>query len=41
MITEQSDICSFVDDNTLNSCGEKLTEIEENLLPNQPKNCLP
>ena len=31
MIIEQSDICNFVDDNTLYSCGEKLTEINKNL----------
>ena len=33
MIVEQSDICNFADDNTLNSCGERLTEIKENLVP--------
>ena len=32
MIIEQSDICNFADDNTLYSCREKLTEIEENLV---------
>ena len=31
MITEQSDICNFTDDNTLYSCGKRLTEIKENL----------
>ena len=31
MIIEQSDICNFVDDNTLYSCGEKLIEINKNL----------
>ena len=28
-IIKQSDICDFADDNTLYSCGEKLTEIRE------------
>ena len=32
MIIEQSDICNFADDNTLNLCGERLTEIKENLI---------
>ena len=32
MITEQSDICNFADDNILHSCGERLTEIKENLI---------
>ena len=32
MIIEQSDICSFADDITLYSCGERLTEIKENLI---------
>ena len=32
MIIEQSDICNFADDNTLYSCGERLTEITENLV---------
>ena len=32
MIIEQSDICNFIDDYTLNSCGERLTEIKENLI---------
>ena len=32
MIIEQSDICNFADDNTLYSCGERLTEIKENLV---------
>ena len=32
MIIEQSDTCNFADDNTLYSCGEKLTEIKENLV---------
>ena len=32
MIIEQSDICNFADDNTLHSCGERLTEIKENLV---------
>ena len=32
MIIEQSDICNFADDNTLCSCGERLTEIKENLV---------
>ena len=32
MIIEQSDICSFADDNALYSSKEKLTEIKENLL---------
>ena len=32
MIIEQSDICNFADDNTLSSCGERLTEIKENLI---------
>ena len=27
MITEQSDICNFADDNTLYSCRERLIEI--------------
>ena len=31
MMTEQSDICNFTDDNTLYSCGKRLTEIKENL----------
>ena len=32
MIIEQSDIYNFADDNTLYSCGERLTKIEENLI---------
>ena len=32
MIIEQSDICNFADDNTLYSCGDRLTEIKENLI---------
>ena len=32
MIIEQSDIYNFADDNTLYSCGERLTEIKENLV---------
>ena len=32
MIIEQSDICNSADDNTLYSCGERLTEIKENLV---------
>ena len=32
MIIEQSDICNFADDNTLYSCGERLTEMKENLI---------
>ena len=32
MITEQSDICNFADDNTLYSCGVWLTEVKENLI---------
>ena len=32
MIIEQSDICNFADDNTLHSCGKRLTEIKENLV---------
>ena len=32
MIIEQSDICNFADDNTLYSCGERLTGIKENLV---------
>ena len=32
MIIEQSDICNFADDNTLYSCGKRLTEIKENLV---------
>ena len=32
MITEQSDICNFADDNTLYSCRERLTEIKEKLV---------
>ena len=34
MIIEQSEICNFADDNTLYSCGEKLTEIKGNLVSN-------
>ena len=30
MIIEQSDICNFADDNTLYSCGKRLTEIRKN-----------
>ena len=30
MIIEKSDICNFADDNTLYSCRERLTEINEN-----------
>ena len=32
MIIQQSDICNFAGDNTLYSCGERLTEIKENLV---------
>ena len=32
MIIEQSDICNFADDNTLHSCGKRLTDIKENLV---------
>ena len=32
MIIEQSDICNFPDDNTLYSCGKRLTEIKENFV---------
>ena len=32
IIIEQSDICNFADDNTLYSCGERLTEIKKNLI---------
>ena len=32
MVIEQSDLCNFADDNTLYSCGERLTEIKENLV---------
>ena len=32
MIIEQSDICNFVGDNTLYSCGEWLTEIKKKLI---------
>ena len=32
MIIEQSDICNFADNNTLYSCGEKLTEITKKLI---------
>ena len=32
MIIEQPDICNFADGNTLYSCGERLTEIKENLV---------
>ena len=32
IIIELSDICNFADDNTLYSCGERLTEIKENLI---------
>ena len=32
MIIEQPHICNFVDGNTLYSCGERLTEIKENLI---------
>ena len=32
MIIEQSDICNFADGNTLYSCGERLTEVKENLI---------
>ena len=32
IIIEQSDICNFADGNTLYSCGERLTEIKENLI---------
>ena len=32
MLIEQSDICDFADDNTLYSCGERLTEFKENLI---------
>ena len=31
MVIEQSDICNFADDDTLYSCGERLTEMKENL----------
>ena len=30
-INEQSDLCNVTDDNTLYSCGKRLTEIKENL----------
>ena len=32
MIIKQTDICNFADGNTLHSCGERLTEIKENLI---------
>ena len=32
MIIEQSDTSNFANDNTLYSCGERLTEIKENLI---------
>ena len=32
MIIEQSDICNFVDDNALYSCGERSAEIKECLI---------
>ena len=32
MIIEQSDICNFANDNTFYSCGERLTEVNENLI---------
>ena len=32
IIIEPSDICNFADGNTLYSCGERLTEIKENLV---------
>ena len=32
MIIEQPDIWNFADGNTLYSCGERLTEIKENLI---------
>ena len=32
MIIEQSDICNFADDNSLYSCGRRLTDIKENLV---------
>ena len=32
LIIDQSDICNFADDNTLHSCGKRLTEIKENLV---------
>ena len=32
MIIEQSNISNFADDNILYSCGERLTEIKENLI---------
>ena len=32
MIIQQSDICNLADDNTLYSCGERLTEINKNLV---------
>ena len=35
MIIKQSDIYNFADDNTLYSCGERLTEIKENLIFNR------
>ena len=31
IIIEQSDICNFADDNTLYSCGERLTGIKKDL----------
>ena len=32
MIIEQSDIRNFANDNTLYSCGERLKEVNENLI---------
>ena len=32
IIIEESHSCNFADDNTLNLCGESLTEIKENLI---------
>ena len=32
MIIEQSDICDFAADNKLYSCGERLTEIKQNVI---------
>ena len=40
MVIEQSDICNFADDNTLYSCGERLTEIKEKLIFDKKKSIL-
>ena len=37
MTIEQADICNFADDNTLYSCGGRLTEINKNLIFNTKK----